>query len=86
MTGEEETDSPLAYYRLGEKHEKLDHYHAAQKAAEEHLEACWAAENGVGPEPEDTLAPFCGCLTCEVREVLHAAYPHLRAAWESDGQ
>lgn len=61
-----------------------DHYHAAQQAAEAHIEACWAAEHDEGPEPEDTLAPFCGCLTCEVREILHAAEPHLRKAWEEE--
>lgn len=59
------------------------HYLHAQQAAEEHLEACWAHLNDDAPEP-DTAAPFCGCLTCEVRETLHAAHPHLLAAWEAD--
>lgn len=27
-----------------------------------------------------TCAPFCGCFTCMVREVLDAAYPHLKEA------
>lgn len=62
----------------------MDHAMAAQRAAEEHLEACWAYENGDGPEPEDLIAPFCGCMTCEVREVLNAAYPHLHRMWEED--
>lgn len=57
---------------------------AAQNAAEEHLAACWQyLDNEDVPEPE-TAAPFCGCTTCEVREILHAAYPHLRAMWEAD--
>jgi hypothetical protein len=56
-----------------------DRYHDAQAAAELHLEHCWAHLNEDAPEP-DTLAPFCGCLTCEVRETLHAAEPHLLAA------
>jgi len=27
-----------------------------------------------------TLAPFCGCMTCMVREILDAAYPYLKEA------
>lgn len=59
----------------------------AQAAAEKHLEACWAwfhHEQDGEDLPEDlahlTASPsvggFCGCDTCEVREVLHAAWPH----------
>lgn len=62
------------------------HAAAAQRAAEDHLTACvmWVHEDDDEvPEP-DTLEPFCGCTTCEVREVLYAAYPHLRAMWEAD--
>lgn len=33
--------------------------------------------DGRGSPP---LAPFCGCFTCLVREVLDAAYPYLREA------
>lgn len=33
--------------------------------------------DGRGSPP---LAPFCGCFTCMVREVLDAAYPYLREA------
>jgi len=62
-----------------------DHAIAAQEAAEQHLTACWEYLNDDGPEP-DTLGPFCGCLTCEVRETLHAAYPHLHKLWEEEGQ
>lgn len=57
---------------------------AAQVAAEAHLAACWAHLHEEGPQPEDMAAPFCGCPTCEVREVLHAAYPHLQAMWDAD--
>lgn len=63
----------------------MDHFLAAQQAAEAHIEACWAylhdedsSDDPEAPEP-DMMAPFCGCLTCEVREILHAAMPHLRA-------
>ena len=59
----------------------------AQRAAEEHLEACmmvlWAqdqAPEGM-PIPESPAsAPFCGCDTCVVREVLHAAWTILERA------
>lgn len=61
----------------------MDHGMAAQKAAEEHLDACWEAywmEEVDGDEDviSPALAPFCGCQTCVVREVLYAAYPHLK--------
>lgn len=56
----------------------------AQQAAEKHLDACWAAldahEEGDEAEWPDLAAPFCGCQTCEVREVLHVAWPYLRRA------
>jgi hypothetical protein len=61
----------------------------AQKAAELHLAACneslWggedseALERGEWPETPAS-APFCGCDTCIVREVLHAAWPLLLQA------
>lgn len=56
----------------------------AHRAAEAHLEACWEAlmdetEGGDGDWP-DVAAPFCGCHTCEVREVLHAAWPYAMRA------
>lgn len=51
----------------------------AHQAAEQHLEACWEAmhaENeGEVVDWPVTAGPFCGCMTCEVREVLHAAWP-----------
>lgn len=52
----------------------------AQRAAEEHLTACWQwldSEDDDGPEL-DMAGPFCGCETCLVRETLHAAWPFLK--------
>lgn len=64
---------------------------AAQRAAEERIEDAFTLLNNeddqvldfLSPEDQDRIetslaGPFCGCLTCEVREILHAAYPHLR--------
>jgi hypothetical protein len=58
-----------------------DHAHDAQRAAETHLEECYAFLNDEDgcEEPDELLAPFCGCFTCQVRETLVAAWPHLRA-------
>jgi len=53
------------------------HAHAAHAAAEAHMWECWQSLDDDDVDP-DTAAPFCGCMTCEVRETLHAAYPHLR--------
>lgn len=56
----------------------------AQRAAETHLAACEVAqfelEECGSADPADwpespASAPFCGCQTCMVREVLHAAWP-----------
>lgn len=67
----------------------------AQKAAEERLELAYAILNGEADDLTDDLdaelagelaGPFCGCVTCEVREVLDAAFPHLRAGWEAEQQ
>lgn len=54
---------------------------AAHKAAEKHLYACYAAEEAldegadIGDADTPACAPFCGCTTCDVREVLYAAWP-----------
>jgi hypothetical protein len=56
----------------------------AQEAAELHLQACYEHILDGAPEPDGLMAPFCGCLTCQVRETLHAAEPYLRAMWESE--
>lgn len=55
---------------------------AAHRAAAAHLEGCeaalWAEEDdGEGIE-SPAFAPYCGCYDCQVREVLLAAWPHLR--------
>lgn len=56
---------------------------AAQRAAEERIELAHVSLEDIPEDLEDeigaTLAgPYCGCITCEVREILHAAYPHLK--------
>lgn len=65
---------------------------AAQKAAEARLELAYAVLNGEAEDLTDDMdaelagelaGPFCGCITCEVREVLDAAYPHLAKGWEA---
>lgn len=64
-----------------------DHLAAAQQAAERHLNDTWDRFHCEQDEGEDDtwdnwtgMAPFCGCGTCEVRETLHAAWPHLLEA------
>lgn len=49
----------------------------AQEAAELRISDLWAYENDELDEEPDSAGPFCGCLTCEVREILDAAYPYL---------
>jgi len=57
---------------------------AAQHAAENHIEAVYEyfrlAEEATQEELEQfgddpSYGPFCSCVTCEVREILHAALP-----------
>lgn len=51
---------------------------AAQRAAQRHLAACWEAleiSDAGGEAQSPACAPFCGCETCEIREILHAAWP-----------
>lgn len=57
---------------------------AVHRRAEEHLNACfealdaWETEEGDNEEDESPAsAPFCGCSTCVVREVLFSAYEEL---------
>jgi len=55
----------------------------AQRAGELRLDACreWLDQEESGEAHPDDVDPscgaFCGCLTCEVREVLEAAWPIL---------
>lgn len=56
----------------------------AHQVAEAHLNEVWEwyhadedGESDLGPDP--AFAPFCGCETCEVREILLAALPYITA-------
>lgn len=61
----------------------------AQEAAENHLYACdewFDYEEGDGERPAGeppSCAPYCGCLTCIIREVLSATWPILEEAVRS---
>lgn len=54
-----------------------DYGKEAQAAAEAHLDAVYEyAFDNSDPDAEDpAYAPFCGCQTCVVREVLASAWP-----------
>lgn len=53
----------------------------ATDAAESRLEECFASLDDVDLSSEYKMsAPFCGCTTCVVREVLDSAWPYLRLA------
>jgi len=56
--------------------EPVDYWAKAHTVAAEHLEQChlFCTEES---EDDPSCAPFCGCTTCEVREVLYAAYDYL---------
>lgn len=68
-------------------HVEVDYGREAHAAAEEHIQACFEAladcdEYDASDDDDDmdvptspALAPFCGCLTCIVRETLYAAWP-----------
>lgn len=55
--------------------------HRAQQRAEHRIEVCHALLDD-DPELEDAAAelagPYCGCTTCDVREILDAAWPFLQ--------
>jgi len=52
-----------------------------QRKAEAHLDACFEAmdnwEDGDGEMESPANAPFCGCTTCIVREVLMSVWDDL---------
>lgn len=52
---------------------------AMQQAAELRLAACQEALYEEEGAATPSIAPFCGCDTCVVREVLDAAWPHMLA-------
>lgn len=56
----------------------------AQRAAEAHLAACqdamFAYDEGDEEAESPASAPFCGCDTCMIREILHAAWEILETA------
>ena len=66
----------------------MDHFLEAQRAAEKRLAYCSILlyeEEDVSPsEVSKPIAPYCGCDTCVVREVLDAAWPHLLDAFRGD--
>lgn len=57
----------------------------AQKVAEAHIMACWdwyqddETVDGHPQGDDPASAPFDGCPTCEVREILYAAWPLIEA-------
>jgi hypothetical protein len=67
-----------------------------QKDAEAHLERLqlelWEVDYGEDEEdisesddwPLQPAGPFCGCTTCVVREVLHAAFDGMKALLEDE--
>ena len=56
----------------------------AGRAAEARIERALCELHGHEDEYDgdgsETFAPFCGCMTCVIREVLDAAYPYLKEA------
>lgn len=49
----------------------------ASDAAEEHLHLCLESLDDPFVAVE-TAAPFCGCTTCVVREVIAKSWPYMR--------
>ena len=49
---------------------------AAQEAADKRLMEAWEFYNEEG-DGRTLAGVFCGCETCVIREVLHAAWPYL---------
>jgi len=58
--------------RIDQCPEQHDYGYEAQRFAEQHIMDCHNAlyDETDGPE----IAPFCGCTTCEVREILAAGW------------
>jgi hypothetical protein len=57
-----------------------DHWAKAHEVALDHLNKCFSIlldDEDDEFDEDDACAPFCGCETCVVREVLYAALPHI---------
>jgi len=68
----------------------MDMFYAMQMAAEQHLQACWEAQEAEEDAEDLTtlpespaVGPFCGCTTCLVREVLAGAWPKIEEYFAS---
>ena len=48
-----------------------------QHKAEEHLNRCFEAEDEPTEATSPAYAPFCGCMTCIVREVLMVCWDEM---------
>jgi len=59
--------------------DNTNYWAEAHKVALDHLNKCFSVLMDDGEEEcdDDACAPFCGCETCVVREVLYAALPHI---------
>ena len=71
-----------------------DYGYEAQQAAEAHLDLCneweeWEENGGEegslgAPKGENpAVGPYCGCTTCTIREILHAAWSIIEAGVRS---
>ena len=81
MAGREVVALTIFDHLEGDDLERVDRILVeAGKAAEEHIMRVAIAEHEGGDYPDDMAGPYCGCLTCDVRETLHAALPKLEEA------
>lgn len=63
----------------------LDLERAAQRAAERRIHQAQDTLEDEDAEAPDLAGAYCGCLTCDVREALDAAWPFLyRIAIDSE--
>lgn len=66
----------MFFFRGSQK--EIDWGYIAHQNAEKHLEACYEAlnaeEEGEAEIESPACAPFCGCDTCVVREVVYASW------------
>ncbi len=86
VTGVDKVEVPLA----------RDFGAQAQQAAEAHINQVWEYHHAVEEAEGDAevqalgddpaIGAFCGCTTCEVREILFASLPFLQAGFARDGE